>query len=73
MHLSRLAQVSRGTCIPGTHGTITIEETIFGRLPPPGHCTDSQLNHTLSLPVKKAYLLVLDFQPKGQASDLQQI
>lgn len=32
-----LALVSRGACVPGSHRTVTIRETVFGRLPPPGY------------------------------------
>ena len=34
-----LALVAMGACIPGSHRTVTIRETIFGRLPPQVHCT----------------------------------
>lgn len=37
-------QLVRGACIPGSQGTVTIIETVLGRLPFPGHHTDSRLN-----------------------------
>lgn len=37
-------QLVRGACIPGSHRTVTIIETVLGRLPFPGHHTDSRLN-----------------------------
>lgn len=52
----------------GTHGIATIGETVLGRLPCPEHCTGRRPKHTPSLPVKKVDLLVLELQPKGQAS-----
>lgn len=53
MHLSHLVQVSTRACIPVSHRTVTIEGTVLSRLPPPENHTDSQLNHTLSPPVKR--------------------
>ena len=44
-------------CVPGYHRTVTIGETVLGRLPPPGHCTEDW--HTPSLSVEEVYLLVL--------------
>ena len=38
--LDCLALVARGLCLSGSPETETIGETILGRLPPPGHCTD---------------------------------
>lgn len=57
---------ARGTCVPGSHGTVTIRGTILGRLPPPGHCTDSKLKHDPSLPLKDAYLLSWSFSLKDR-------
>ena len=39
--LYHLAVVARDTCIPGNYRTLTIVETVLGRLPHPGHCTDT--------------------------------
>ena len=33
-------------CVLGSHGAVTIKETVLGGLPPPGNCTDSRLKHT---------------------------
>lgn len=49
------ASGGRGACVIGSHRGVTIRETVFGRLPPPGHCTDTRLRHTPILFVKKAY------------------
>lgn len=56
--LNFLALEAREACIPGSHGTGTIRETVPGRLPLPGCCTDSKLKHTPSISEKEAYLLV---------------
>lgn len=34
-------------CIPGSHGTVAIEEIVLGRLPSPhpGYCADSRLRY----------------------------
>lgn len=61
--LDLLVLVARGTCIPESHGIVTIRETVLGRLPPPGHYTGSKLKLTSSLFVKEAYLLILGLQP----------
>lgn len=55
-----LALVLRDTCIPETHRTRTIGETILDRLQPPGHCTDSRMKHNSNPSVKEAYLLLLE-------------
>lgn len=68
--LDLLALVARGACVPWSHRNITIEETVLGRLPSPGLCTDSRLKHTPGLSMKEAYLLILELWPQGQASDL---
>lgn len=49
--------------IPGSHRSITIRETVLGRLPKQGHCTDSGGEHSPSESVKKACVLVLQPQP----------
>ena len=54
--------------LQGPCGSETIGERVLSRLPPPGHCTDKGLKHTPSLPMKKAHLLYLEFQPEGQTS-----
>ena len=61
--LNLLALVGRRACILGSCGTVTIRETVLGRLPPSGHYTDRRLEHTPGLPVRNAYLLVLELQP----------
>ena len=57
-------------CVSGSHGTVTIKDSILGRLPPPGHCTDSWLKHILSLSEKEACLHIQKLWPVGQASGL---
>jgi len=62
-----LALVAGGVCISGPHGSETVA-AVLGRLPPPGHCTDSRMKHITSFLMKKAYLLVLQIQPERQVS-----
>lgn len=64
--LDHLALEARGACIPGSHGNVTIRDSILGRLPPSGHCTGSRLKHTPSLAEKAAYLLVHSFGLRGR-------
>ena len=47
MPLDFLVLEAKRNCIPGYHGTVSIKETVLGSLPPPRHCTDSRLKHTL--------------------------
>lgn len=70
MPLDHLALVEKGTCIPGSHRTVTVEKTVPGRLPVSEHCKDRR--HTQSFR-GKAYLLVLELWPKGQAPGLAHI
>lgn len=56
--LDHLALEARGACVPDSHGTVSIKETIHGRLPPPGHFKDSRLKHNPSISEKEAYLIV---------------
>ena len=58
--LEHQAWVAKGAYISGSHRTETIGGTVFGRLQPPGHNTD-----TLRLSVTKASLPVLELE--GQA------
>ena len=44
--LDCLVLKTRRPCITGSHGTVTIRETILGRLSPPGYCTDIRLKYT---------------------------
>lgn len=39
---------------------------ILGRLPPPGYCTDSRLEHIPSRAVNKSYLSDMEFWPGEQ-------
>lgn len=48
--LDHLALVAKGPCIPGSHGTVAIEETVLGRLPFPEHCSNSRLRQTDTQP-----------------------
>ena len=52
--------------VPGSHRTVTIKETVLGRLPPSGHCTDSRLEHNLSLSVKEAICLSWSLNLRGR-------
>ena len=61
--LDHLALAVRGACVPGSHGTVTIGETVLGRLPLSGHHTDSWLKHIPSLSENVAYLFVQEFWP----------
>lgn len=67
--LDHLALLTSAACITGSYGTVQIE-TFVAQLPTPGYSTDSKLKHTPSLPVKEAYLLVLELPLEGQASGL---
>ena len=49
--------------VPGSPRTVTIRDTVLGRLPLPGHCTDSGLKHSPSLSVKESCLPVLELWP----------
>lgn len=48
----------------GLHGTETAGD-ISWQAVATGHCVDSKFKHTLSLHVKKAYLIVLELQAEG--------
>lgn len=37
-------------CIPGSHGTMAMEETVLGRPPPLGHCPDSRQTERQRVP-----------------------
>lgn len=58
-----------GVVIPGSHGTVTTGDAVFGQLPSPGHST-SRKKPIPSFSVKKVYLLGLELQAEGQASGL---
>ena len=53
----------RGACILGSHRTVTIIETVLGRLPFPRHRTDSRLKYTPTLFVKEDICLSRNFSP----------
>lgn len=53
----------RGACIPGSHRTVTIIETVLGRLPFPRHCTNSRLKYTPTVFVKEDICLSRNFSP----------
>ena len=65
MPFDHLALEAKGGLSSWFHVAVKIKETAFGWLLPLRHYTDSRLKHTLSLPVKRAHLLVLELQPKG--------
>lgn len=70
MPLGHLALVAREACVSRSNGTVTIQETILGRLPPRRDCTENRLKHIPSLSVKEAYLFVLELWLEEQASGL---
>lgn len=43
-------------CVPGSYGTVKIKDSVLGRLPSSGHCTDSWLKHIPSLSEKENYI-----------------
>lgn len=67
--LDCLALVAREACVPGSHETVTIVETVLSRLPHPGHRTDTRLKHSPRLSVKEAYLLVPEFDHRSRLQD----
>ena len=73
MPLDHLALVAREACVLGSQKIVTIREKVLNRLQTPGHCTDNRLKENPSLFVNKACLLLLELQPKGQASGLAHI
>lgn len=75
--LDHLPPVPRGTCILGSHGAVTVGETVLGRLsslpfpiptPRPQQCTDHRPKQTLSLSEKTASILSEELWPEAQAS-----
>lgn len=62
MPLVCLALVAKGAGIPELQGTVTVRRTVLGRPPHAGHFTNSELTHTPTLSMKKAYLLNLELQ-----------
>lgn len=71
MPLDCLTVVAKGECISVTHMSETIRERVLGRIPPPGHCINSRLKHIPSIPMKRAYILII--MPEGQHSGLPHI
>ena len=63
--LDCLSLVAWGACIPEFHRTMVIGRTVFSRLPPQRHCTDSILGQIPSLSEQEASFLVLDLWPEG--------
>ena len=61
-NFDHLVLVARGTWNLRYHKTVIIGEIVPRRLPLPGHCTDSRLEHTC-LSVKEPYLLHLELRP----------
>ena len=59
--LDCLTLLARAVGIPELHRTVTIGETVIVRPSPSRHYIGSKLKHNHSLPVKKSYLLTLDF------------
>lgn len=61
-------------CIPGSHGTTAIEETVLGRTPSLGHCPDSRQTDRHapppSLSVKAVSLPLPELYSKRQGSGL---
>lgn len=50
--LDHLALKAKGACVPGSHRTITIRDSVLGKLPSSESCTDGRLKHTPSLAKK---------------------
>ena len=69
MLFDHLPLVSSVACISGSYGTLTIRDTVLGRLQSQWHSTNSRLKHTPSLSVN-VYLLVLELQPENNACSL---
>lgn len=61
-----LSWIARFKRLGGFTRTVTIRDTVLGRLAPPGHCTNSRLTHTSSLPVKKAFHLPWNSRLRGR-------
>ena len=59
MLLDHLVFVAKREGIPELYKNVTIRNTVLGRLPPLGHCSDKRLKHNPNNPVRKAYLLHL--------------
>lgn len=68
--LDHLALEAKMACVPGSHGTVTMGDTVPDRLPLPGHRTDSRLKQTPSLLEKEACLLVQELWPKEKSCGL---
>lgn len=67
--LDHLALVANAVCIPGSHQTATIRETVLGRLTPPEQCMDNKIDALP--PVFCGDLFSCPgLWPKGQASGL---
>lgn len=60
MLLDLPALVARAACVPGSHRTATVRETVLGRLTPPEKCMDNKLSHIHQFSVDTSFL-VLDF------------
>ena len=65
MPLDHLALVARVACVPESHGTATIRETVLGRLTSSEKCTDSKLRHTPQVSLETS-LFVLAFGLSGR-------
>lgn len=68
--LEHLALVAGKNCILGPPGSETIRDSFPLATAPRSPQTAYSLKRTPSLPVKKAYLFVLELQPEWQASGL---
>lgn len=64
--LDYLALVSMETCIPGSHGCVTIGETVLDRLPHTEHCIDSRLKYTPSILWKRLTCSFWSFSIRGR-------
>lgn len=61
-----LVTVTRGPCIPESHGTVAIKEVVLGRLLLTEHCTDSRLRHTPIFLCRKPLGLFWSFCLRGR-------
>ena len=60
----------KGAHVSGSYGTITNRDSVLGRSPLSGHCTDRRIRHIFSLSKKKAYFLGQELWAVGQGPGL---
>ena len=67
-----LALVTKGTCVPGSHHSVTIRDSFWQATTPRALQRQQVETHSQSF-CEKSCLPVLQLQPVGQASDLPHI